>query len=261
MGAENLADCYAILELDPDATEEDVRAAYLDLVKVWHPDRYHAEAPRLRKRAEDKLKSINEAYERICLRLAQPEPPAEPSVREEPAPSPPAAPFSVLLYPKNFGDTWGFVNAAGKLTIAPRFELAGSFSDGLARVRERGRWGYINRHGEYVILPEFSDAKDFAQGLAPVVFREKWGYIDKSGRYVINSLYDDCAPFSDGLASVLWYGRWGYIDREGKFVVNPRFQEARPFQNGWADVCIGTRWGRLNRFGEVFFTDRGEIAG
>jgi hypothetical protein len=253
LGAGNLADCYTVLEIDPDATEEEVRAAYLDLVKVWHPDRFQHESARLRQRAEEKLKAINEAYERIRTAVAAP-PPARAQ-----APEPAGTPLSVLLYPKDFGGSWGFVNAAGKLVIAPRFDSAGGFSDGLARVREKERWGYINRRGEYVIMPEFADARDFSEGLAAVVFRAKWGYIDKTGRYVINALYDDCAGFSDGLAAVLWHGRWGFIDRAGRFVINPRYHEARPFNKGWADVRMGARWGRLNRFGEVFFPDHGEI--
>ncbi|NJR49980.1 MAG: WG repeat-containing protein [Leptolyngbyaceae cyanobacterium CSU_1_3] len=31
------------------------------------------------------------------------------------------------------------------MTIVPQFEQAGSFSQGLARVRVEGKWGYIRR--------------------------------------------------------------------------------------------------------------------
>lgn len=50
-----------VLGLDHDATPEDVKQAYRDLTKVWHPDRFPNDS-RLRGKAEEKLKDINEAY-------------------------------------------------------------------------------------------------------------------------------------------------------------------------------------------------------
>jgi len=54
--------CFEILELRPGASPEEIRAAYRDAVAVWHPDRF-ANNPRLKRKAEEKLKEINEAYE------------------------------------------------------------------------------------------------------------------------------------------------------------------------------------------------------
>ncbi len=53
--------CYRILELDQNATLLEVRKAYIDMVRVWHPDRF-LNNPRLRKKAEEKLKEMNIAY-------------------------------------------------------------------------------------------------------------------------------------------------------------------------------------------------------
>ena len=55
---------YGVLGLKPDASEQEVKNAYRDLAKVWHPDRF-AHDPRLQQKAQDKLKEINEAYEEI----------------------------------------------------------------------------------------------------------------------------------------------------------------------------------------------------
>jgi hypothetical protein len=149
---DTLKNCYAILDLSPGATEEEVRDAYLDLVKVWHPDRYSHESPRLRKRAEEKLRLLNEAYERI--RSGAPDP-IEPEPASEPAHEGISA-LTVLLFPKNFGDRWGYVNAPGQMVISPQFDFAAPFIDGVARVRERGHWGFIDRIGRHVIAPGFS---------------------------------------------------------------------------------------------------------
>ncbi len=55
---------YEILELEPGASPEEVKRAYRDLAKVWHPDRFPND-PRLQLRAQEKLKEINEAYEQL----------------------------------------------------------------------------------------------------------------------------------------------------------------------------------------------------
>jgi tetratricopeptide (TPR) repeat protein len=60
---------FDILELDSKASSDEVKQAYRDLVNVWHPDRFPGN-PRLKQKAEEKLKEINEAYERALSFLS-----------------------------------------------------------------------------------------------------------------------------------------------------------------------------------------------
>ena len=62
----SLDESYEILGVGSDVPFQYVTEAYQDLVKVWHPDRF-ANHPRLQKKAEEKLKEINDAYNRIIL--------------------------------------------------------------------------------------------------------------------------------------------------------------------------------------------------
>ena len=55
---------YELLGVRPGASRQELKAAYRDLTKVWHPDRF-AHDPRLQQKAEEKLKEINEAYEHL----------------------------------------------------------------------------------------------------------------------------------------------------------------------------------------------------
>src|SRR5687768_18405319 len=64
MSQMELIEAYRQLEIDVRASEEAVRQAYLDLTKVWHPDRFGHD-PELRAKAQEKLKSINAAYDVI----------------------------------------------------------------------------------------------------------------------------------------------------------------------------------------------------
>jgi curved DNA-binding protein CbpA len=55
---------FEILELAPDASMDDLNQSYRDLVNIWHPDRF-AHNPRLKKKAQEKLKELNQAYEAL----------------------------------------------------------------------------------------------------------------------------------------------------------------------------------------------------
>lgn len=63
-GPDKISRCIEILGLKPNASQEEVNQAYRDLANVWHPDRFVGN-PRLQKKAEEKLKEINAAYEYI----------------------------------------------------------------------------------------------------------------------------------------------------------------------------------------------------
>jgi len=55
--------------VDANVTPEQLKQAYRDLVRIWHPDRF-AHDRRLQLKAESKLKEINEAYEQLQSLLA-----------------------------------------------------------------------------------------------------------------------------------------------------------------------------------------------
>jgi len=55
---------FEILGLKPGASQKEIKAAYRDLARVWHPDRFSSD-PRLQAKAQEKLKEINEAYEKL----------------------------------------------------------------------------------------------------------------------------------------------------------------------------------------------------
>ena len=63
-GPEKISRSIEVLGLKPGASQEEVTQAYRDLVNVWHPDRFVGN-PRLQKKAEEKIKEINAAYETI----------------------------------------------------------------------------------------------------------------------------------------------------------------------------------------------------
>jgi hypothetical protein len=158
------------------------------------------------------------------------------------------------LKPVEVNKKWGYADETGKIIIAPQFESARPFSEGLAAVaignnakpeeveflkltREYLKWGFIKESGQFVIQPQFYDVGDFSEGLARMKvggLNGKWGFIDKSGKILIQPIYYSVDDFANGRArasigelriigkrgstvKVKFYGKHGYLDKRGKF--------------------------------------------
>lgn len=86
---EEVQRCCQVLGLEAPASREQLKNAYRDLVKVWHPDRFSHDE-RLRLVAQEKLKEINRAYEFLLgHELAEGTAPEENEASGEPQPTPP----------------------------------------------------------------------------------------------------------------------------------------------------------------------------
>jgi len=172
---------------------------------------------------------------------------------------------------------WGFMDVRGKTVIQPRFDDAGYFFNGLARVKVGKLWGFTNEAGKIVIPLQFEAVGDFREALAPVRAGKKWGYIDQKGRMLVAPAFQGAAAFREGLARVeIWNrvlcargivhtnedapehafyiqadipdhfpdschpvdSKIGYIDNTGRLVIPPRFTKAHDFSEGMALVRI-----------------------
>jgi hypothetical protein len=56
---------FEILKLKSGASIKDVKRAYKAQVKIWHPDRFPTESPRLQKKAHEMFQKITAAYKKI----------------------------------------------------------------------------------------------------------------------------------------------------------------------------------------------------
>ena len=65
MFVQQVDSAYKILGIDSNATDEDVKKAYREMAKKYHPDKVAYLGEDVRKSAEQKLQEVNEAYEKI----------------------------------------------------------------------------------------------------------------------------------------------------------------------------------------------------
>lgn len=170
---------------------------------------------------------------------------------------------------------WGFIDRTGRFRIAPRYNGAGQFSEGVAYawLSEGGQRkdGIVDVSGRFTQLPEVNDYEFiFHDGLArfqtPSGQERKYGYMDKTGRVVIPTQFYDSGHFSEGLAwvSVLKEGKWlyGFIDKTGKVVIEPQFvYQPGDFVDGLAKVTGQFRMGFIDRAGRFRITVEREHSG
>lgn len=161
----------------------------------------------------------------------------------------------------------GYIDQTGAVVVAPKFDVAHDFSEGLAYVEleAEGFKGFIDREGRRVIRFEGRQAKDFHQGLAAAQagVNKKWGYIDRLGRWAVKPQYEFADDFSEGLAGVVSNGKYGFINQQGVMAIPTRFDVLRSgrhpevlvstgrFSEGLASVIFKGSYGYINRKGEL----------
>jgi DnaJ domain len=102
--------CYRTLELEPGASLEQVRQAWRELAKVWHPDRFPNDT-KLQRKAQERLKGINGAYEILQQYLTSgPRPRRHSREHESQQTSPPAKSKARVI--------WGMVLGAVGVLLA-----------------------------------------------------------------------------------------------------------------------------------------------
>ena len=159
------------------------------------------------------------------------------------------------LFPVVVADRYGYIDATGKMSIAPRFKFAGEFSAGRAQVLIADQWGYIDTTGAVVIEARFDMTSRFSEGVAVVELGGKRGFIDPSGRFVIEPRFDVATGFVDGRSQVMTGRTLGYIDHTGKLVIRlefpNEFRETLDFSQGLAPVLVRDTWGYIDTTGAM----------
>lgn len=152
--------------------------------------------------------------------------------------------FAEGLFPVEISkDLWGFVDKTDKTVIPFQYQMAFSFSEGLALVKKNGKFGFIDKTGKEVIPCKYDKGnKPFKEGLTTVKLDGKTLLIDKKGNVVKTMDYDYVYEFVKGRALVNKYTTqnvYGFIDRKGNEVVPLMYANARSFTKvGLAAVSL-----------------------
>lgn len=148
---------------------------------------------------------------------------------------------------------YGYLNNLGIWVIAPQFKSAGSFSDGMARVKKGSYYGAIDPLGQWIVQPVFTSSVDCDAAIGSIrkgrlVGIEMWamedpatelcGYLNHFGEWQIKPQYESGMDFDgDGFAVVkVKGGGWGVINRMNQFVIQPNFDHKHEAQSALSSL-------------------------
>ena len=158
-----------------------------------------------------------------------------------------------------------FASVDGKRMTSLTFDIIDDFYEGLACVAISGHgYGFIDRDMKLVIPMKYDEAGDFKDGRAKVRRGDQWIFIDKTGGELevggkdSRKNYQEVGDYSEGMCRVstlklrfmdLAYhsdheeiaGIWGFVNETGEEVIPPQYIYANDFNNGIAIVAKG-KW-------------------
>lgn len=110
-------------------------------------------------------------------------------------------------------DGWGYIGPWDSyFEIAATYTAARDFSEGLAPARDGGgKWGYIDLRGKWAIAPQFDEAYSFSDGLAGVVVGDRRGMILPDGSFAVPPQFQDFWRHDGGVLPVRQGETWGVI--------------------------------------------------
>lgn len=134
-----------------------------------------------------------------------------------------SAPIAQAMYPVKIAGKYGYMDAMGSLVIAPQYDEASLFFEGVARAsvltEEGPRYALIFDDAANT-EPDFAFIGDFDEmGMAPALYADTsmWGYINQAGQWLISPDFNQAEPFLGDRALVTYQEQEGSIDREGVF--------------------------------------------
>jgi hypothetical protein len=120
------------------------------------------------------------------------------------------------LFPIKENSRWGYMDASGKVVVAPAFDYAWDFAEGRGRIKDKGRYGFVTIEGDVIIKPSFSYADDFQGGYARVNITDTtvadvtfdgyslhrgWTFVDPAG-VVFDQTFASVERFNEGISIV-----------------------------------------------------------
>lgn len=154
----------------------------------------------------------------------------------------------LVLYPYQQGDYTGFIDERGKFVIAPVYDAATDFYEGLSVVTKGDSVFFVNKENINPFEKVFTDAHVFTDGMAPVKINNKWQFINRQG-LVASRQYDEINEQSEELYVVKLNDRYGALDRFGQPVIEPHFDKLGDFKNDYAYYIENGTYGFVSKTG------------
>lgn len=147
-------------------------------------------------------------------------------------------------------DNTGFADTTGKFVIAPVYEAATPFKEGLAVVVRNDSSAFINKENTNAFNSYYSEAFAFTNGKAPVSIDGQWFLINHQGQKVLGP-YEEIWEQSENAYIIKQDKKYGAIDVFGNIIIQPQFDKMGDFKNGTAYYMNNNQYGFVSRTGVV----------
>lgn len=87
----------------------------------------------------------------------------------------------------DYSNKWtGFIDTNGNKLVQCNYTFEKGFQEGMCVLSKDEKYSYLNKSFQLIAPFEFDLAESFSEGLALVKIGDKWGYIDNQGRNTFN---------------------------------------------------------------------------
>ena len=162
---------------------------------------------------------------------------------------------------------YAYYTTSGEQIIPERFTEAFSFSNGMAKVEEKGLQAYIDKKGKYIVHPAFPEIEFFTDSLLIYGDGNTYGLMKTNCQIVVPNKYERIGQVSEGLAIIVLNEMLGYINERGEEVIAPQFDlipnyvNRSQFREGSAIVAKNNNFGVINTKGKEILPLKNEGIG
>jgi hypothetical protein len=166
---------------------------------------------------------------------------------------------NTILYPFTWNEKAGYLDRKFNVFMAPRFDEATHFENGIAVVKYNNSYAFIDTKGNIIKEFQFDTLSELNNGYAIFEKNITKGIINKDGRIIIDNVWDirfhKDGLFKTGYVAVEIGHRYKYINEKGNIMCNNKdFINAFAFHESMAVVKnlpgIAGRYGLINEEGE-----------
>lgn len=154
------------------------------------------------------------------------------------------------------GEKYGLINKIGKIVVPFEYDEIQQYpNDGLRVVSKDNKEGVIDLKGNIVIPIEYDNLEfSYASDLFLAKKNEKYGFIDKSNNVIIQIKYDKACTFQEERAYVELNNKCGFVDVIGNEIVPLLYDSSSRYYNqGLVAVKKDGKWGCIDKNGELKF--------
>ena len=153
------------------------------------------------------------------------------------------------------GQSFGYADQTGTISIPCQWPNAQRFKDGVARVYTGKAFACIDASGKtlFTVPENWKVIGDFCEGLALTLDDgSQFGWIDATGAVVIPfKAWENAEDFHEGRAAVTRNGKIGFIDQNGNEVIPCEWDDAKPFYHGYAPAAKDGEWFMIDSEGNI----------